>query len=423
MLGGLLGWLMGDVETIEAKPARKTPEKRKGQHREKVLSDAAVRAAKPGFHPDGNGLYLKVDPSGAKRWIQRLVVRGERRDIGLGSAKLVALKHARAAALANRTLARDGGDPLAARRQAEAVLSFEAAARKVHDLHKDTWRNPKHGQQWINTLEKHVFPHIGTKRIDAVSSADVLEVLTPIWNKNNETARRVRQRIGTVLKWAMAQGWRSDNPAETITRALPKYDRSKVQHRKALPYTQVADALKLVRESPALPTSKLAFEFLVLTATRSAETRLATWSEIDGTVWTIPGSRMKTKKPHRVPLSPACLKILEQAKAFKGDKTDLIFTGRSGDKALSDMTLSQMMKDLSIDAVPHGFRSSFRDWAGEQTSFPREVMEFALAHVIKDKSEAAYARSDLFERRRKLMDAWASYLDGSKVVKFAKVRA
>lgn len=415
MLGGMLGWLM---ETEQGRQG-----KAKGKHREKALSYVGVRAAKPGFHADGNGLYLKVDPSGAKRWIQRLMVGGKRVDIGLGSAALVDLKDAREAALENRKLARAGGDPLAARRQAEAVLSFEEASRKVHDLHKATWRNPKHGQQWINTLEKHVFPHIGSKRIDTVTSADVLAVLTPIWNKNNETARRVRQRIGTVLKWAMAQGWRSDNPAETITKALPKYDRSKVQHRKALPYTQVADALKIVRESPALPTSKLAFEFLVLTATRSAETRLATWAEIDGNVWTIPASRMKAKKPHRVPLSPACMKILEQAKLFKSDKTDLIFTGRSGDKALSDMTLSQMMKDLRIDAVPHGFRSSFRDWAGEQTSFPREVLEFALAHVIKDKSEAAYARSDLFGKRRQLMDAWASYLDGSKVVKLARVSA
>ncbi|KQM76200.1 hypothetical protein ASE70_10470 [Sphingomonas sp. Leaf22] len=199
------------------------------------------------------------------------------------------------------------------------VLSFEDAARKVHELSKPTWRNDKHGEQWLNTLTTYAFPALGSKRIDTITSADVLSALSPIWNEKPETARRVKQRIGTVFKWAMANGWRVDNPADTITKALPKHDRSNVEHRQALPYDQVGKALAAVRNSDAGMVTKLAFEFLILTATRSAETREALWSEIDleRAIWTIPGSRMKAKKPHRVPLSPRCLAILSEAKALK----------------------------------------------------------------------------------------------------------
>lgn len=384
-----------------------------GQHREKRLSAATVRTLKePGLHGDGNGLYLKVDPSGAKRWIQRLMIEGKRRDIGLGSVSLVSLAEAREKALENRKLARAGGDPLAAKKRSMDVLTFKAAAEKVHELSKPTWRNEKHGDQWINTLTTYVFPVFGSKRIDAVESADVLAALSPIWNSHPETARRVKQRMGSVFKWAMANGWRLDNPAEVIGRALPKHDRSAVKHREALPYEAVASAIKKVRASDAGAVTKLAFEFLVLTATRSGETRKATWSEfdLDKAIWTIPAARMKAKKPHRVPLPPRCMVILEDAKKLKRDEDDLVFPGTKAKKPLSDMTLSKLMKDLDIAAVPHGFRSSFKDWTSEATSHPREVAEFALAHVIKDKAEAAYARSDLFEKRRALMDDWAAYL-------------
>ncbi|TCP93746.1 integrase [Sphingomonas sp. PP-CE-1A-559] len=383
-----------------------------GRHLEKRLSAATVRAIKtPGLHGDGNGLYLKIDTSGAKRWIQRLMIEGKRRDIGLGSASLVGLAEARDKALENRKLARAGGDPLAAKKRSMEVLSFKAAAEKVHELSKPTWRNDKHGDQWINTMTTHVFPVFGSKRIDTVASADVLAALSPIWNSRPETARRVKQRVGSVFKWAMANGWRTDNPAETIGSALPKHDRSKVKHREALPYGAVKAAIASVSASEAGTATKLAFEYLVLTATRSGETREALWSEIDleSAIWTIPAARMKAKKPHRVPLPPRCLAILTEAKTLKRDD-DLVFPGTKNKKPLSDMTLSKLMKDLGIAAVPHGFRSSFRDWAGEQTSHPREVIEFALAHVIKDKAEAAYARSDLFEKRRALMDDWAAYL-------------
>lgn len=400
MLGSMLGGMSG------TKPA--------GRHQEKRLSAATVRTIKePGFYGDGNGLYLKVDASGAKRWIQRIVIHGKRRDVGLGSVALVSLAEAREKAVEQRKLAREGGDPVATKRRSSALLTFDQVAAKVHELNAPTWRNAKHGQQWSNTLATYVSPVFGSKRIDTITSADVLSALTPIWNERPETARRVKQRIGTVLKFAVAQGWRADNPADAIAKALPKHDRSKVKHREALPYDEVGGAISKVQESDAGMVTKLAFEFLVLTATRSAETREATWGEIDlaKAVWTIPANRMKAKKPHRVPLTPRCVAILGEAKGFRQAESDLVFPGTKAGKPLSDMTLSKLMKDLGIAAVPHGFRSSFRDWAGESTAHPREVIEFALAHVIKDKAEAAYARSDLFERRRALMTDWSLFVD------------
>ena len=384
-----------------------------GAHREKRLTATTVRGlTKPGMHGDGNGLYLKIDSNGARRWIQRIIINGKRRDIGLGSASLVGLVEARETALQNRKMARAGDDPLAARRLSKAILTFKEAAEKVHDLYKPTWRNEKHSKQWIETLTKYAYPSIGDKRVSIVDSADVLAVLSPIWNTHPETAKRVKQRIGMVMKWAMAQGWRSDNPADAIGQALPKHDRSKIKHREALPYDKVGDALASVRDSQAGTITKLAFEFLVLTATRSGETRLARWSEIDESkkVWTIPAVRMKAKKEHRVPLTDRSLALLKEAAAFRQPNSDLIFPGTKEDKPLSDMTLSKLLKELSIPAVPHGFRSSFRDWAGEATAHPREVIEFALSHVIKDKAEAAYARSDLFEKRRLLMKDWTDYV-------------
>jgi integrase len=390
-----------------------TGTKPKGRHQEKRLTAAQVRTiTTPGFYGDGNGLYLKVDSNGARRWIQRVVINGKRRDIGLGSAGLVTLAEARTTALENRKGARAGDDPIAAKRLSQAILTFKEAATEVHNLRKSHWRNDKHGKQWLGTLDSFAFPFIGSKRVGTITSADVLTVLTPIWTSHPETARRVKQRMGTVFKWAMAKGWRTDNPADAISQALPKHDRSKVQHRKALPYDKVGDAIRLVRDSEAGKATKLAFEFLVLTATRSGETRKARWGEFDleKKVWTIPASRMKAKKEHRVPLTDRCLAILKDAEALRSPDSDLVFPGTRADKPLSDMTLSKLVKELGIDAVPHGFRSSFRDWAGESTAHPRQVIEFALAHVIKDKAEAAYARSDLFEKRRKLMEDWSAYL-------------
>ena len=251
------------------------------RHPEKALSATFVRQArKPGRYADGQGLYLVVDPTGARRWMQRLTIRGKRCDMGLGSAVLVTLAEARETALANRRLARAGGDPLRSKRMAEAVLTFEEAARKVHELHKPTWRNAKHGAQFISTLETYAFPRLGRIRVPDVTTADVLSVLSPIWIEKPETARRVRQRIGTVMKWAIAQSWRQDNPAENIAQALPKAKKAPAP-RKALPYADVYGCIKAIRASGAGRSTKLALEFLILTACRSGEVREARWDEFD----------------------------------------------------------------------------------------------------------------------------------------------
>ncbi len=378
---------------------------------EKALTAQRVKhATEPGKYFDGNGLYLLVKPNGSRSWVQRIVIRGKRREMGLGSASLVTLAEAREAALQNRRIARAGGDPIQARQEALAVLTFEEAARKVYEMHLPTWRNAKHASQFINTLETYAFPKIGAVKVGEVNTNDVLRVLTPIWTAKPETARRVRQRIGMVMKWAVAKGWRQDNPAEAISQALPKHERRKA-HRKALPYADVPAFISTVYASKAGLVTKLAMEFLILTAARSGEVRGAVWSEIDlqAAIWTIPASRMKAKREHRVPLSPRAVEILNAAREMS-DGSDLVFAGARKGRPLSDMTLSKLTKELGFDVDVHGFRTSFRMWAQEQTDAPREVAEAALAHTIRNQAEAAYARSDLFEKRRGLMAAWASVL-------------
>lgn len=378
---------------------------------EKALTAQAVKSAKPGKHFDGNGLYLRVEPNGSRFWVQRIMIRGKRCEIGLGSASLVTLAEARGKAQDNRKLACEGGDPLQIKRDAQAVLTFEEAARKVHALHLPTWRNEKHGKDFITSLEVYAFPKLAKLGVQDVSSADVLAVLMPIWTEKAETARRVRQRIGTVMKWAIAQGWRQDNPAQNINQALPKVGKRQA-HRKALPYTEVTGCIEAVLASGAGQATKLALEFLVLTASRSGEVREARWEEVDlaTRVWQIPGERMKMKRPHRVPLSPRAVAILADAKAI-ADGAGFIFPGTKHGRPLSDMTLSKLVKELGFPADVHGFRTSFRTWAQERTTFPREVAEAALAHAIGGAVEQAYARSDVFEKRRRLMEAWAQFLE------------
>lgn len=382
-----------------------------GRHREKVLTAAAVRNLGPGFHADGGNLYLKVDPSGARRWIVRLNVQGKRRDIGLGATALVSLTEAREGALQYRKAARAGDDPLAAKRLLQSIPTFEEAAREVHAHNEGGWRNDKHKKQWLSSMERHAFPSLGSKRIDKIVSADVTRALDGVWLSHPETGRRIKQRIGKVMLWAKARGHRTDNPADAVQEGLAKHDRSTVKRMKALPHGEVSNAIATVAASKASDATKLAFELLVHTACRSGEVRGARWSEIDfaNSVWTIPAERMKKKKLHRVPLTDQAAAVLERAKALRLDDVDLIFPSATG-KTLSDMTLSKLMKEQGIDAVPHGFRSSFRDWAGEATHHAREIIEFALAHVISDKAEAAYARSDLFEKRKVLMADWSDFI-------------
>jgi integrase len=382
---------------------------------EKSLSAALVRTVqKPGKYHDGggSGLYLRVAENGARQWVQRLVIGGRRRELGLGAPPAVSLAEARELALENKRIVRAGGDPLQSKRQARGIMTFEEAARTVHTMHSAAWRNPKHAAQFISTLETYAFPRMGSRKVSEITSADVLAVLQPIWLEKAETARRVRQRIGTVMKYAIAQGWRSDNPAENIGKALPRHNVEK-QNRKALPYTEVSGCVAAVNASRAALSTKLALEFLILTACRSGEVRGARWEEVDiveprTATWSIPGSRTKTGKPHRVPLSPRAVAILREAEALK-DGSGLVFPSPRG-KVLSDMTLSKLVKELGFDADVHGFRTSFRMWAQEQTNYPWEVAEAALAHVVKNKAAAAYARSDLFDRRRQMMEDWAAML-------------
>ncbi|MYE94387.1 MAG: tyrosine-type recombinase/integrase [Gemmatimonadetes bacterium] len=380
-----------------------------GKHGRK-LTAAFVRSVRdPGLYWDEHGLVLRVKPSGYKQWIQRLFIHGKRRELGLGPLRLVTLAEARDAALANRKVARAGGDPRTKRRS--SVPTFEQAATKVFAMHRANWTE-RHAGQWIATLRTYAYPGIGGKRVDRIRSADVMGVLMPIWNDKYQTAKRVRQRISTVMRWAIAQGYRVDNPAgDDIVAALPRPPRIQ-KHYKALPYDQVAGAGAAVRRSDARLSAKLGIEFLVLTAGRSGEVRGARWEEIDtqGGEWTIPAERMKSRREHRVPLSARAVEVLDEAKAH-ARRSEWVFPSARG-LTLTSMDFSGLLKSLGIGAVPHGFRSSFRDWAAERTDAPHAVMEAALAHAIRDKAEAAYARSDPFERRRVLMEQWAEYLAG-----------
>ena len=364
-----------------------------------------------GRYCDGQGLYLDVRPTGSRGWIQRLTIRGRRTELGLGGFPLVSLKEAREKAFANRKLAHEGRDPRAEKRRAESMPTFADASRTVWKQLRPGWRSPLHARLWLGSLERHVFPHIGKMPIAEVTSADVIGILAPIWHQKAPTARKLRQRIRAVLEWAVAMDLRPDNPCDRIGPVLGAQGNA-VRHMRALPHSEVASALRTVRASKARPVTKLAFEYLVLTATRSGEVRGAVWTEIDRDegVWTIPAGRTKGNREHRVPLSRSALEILKEAKVL-GRGNRLVFP-RVGGKPIGNTAMSELLRGLRIAAVPHGFRSSFRDWAAEETDHPREVAEAALAHKVRNPIEAAYRRTDLFERRRRLMDDWASYLAG-----------
>ena len=376
----------------------------------------------PGRHGDGDGLYLNVAPSGSKSWVQRIVIAGRRRDIGLGSFPTVSLAQARGMAISNRAAVADGRNPLAEKREAKAaaqqgapsVPTFAQAALQVIELRRPTWSNPKHAAQWTATLRTYAFPVLGDMAVDSITAADALAVLEPIWTAKSETASRVRQRMETVLDWAVSHGYRLDNPAgRSLLKVLPAVKRLK-QHHPSLPYEQVPAALDLVRPSNASLRTKLAFEFLVLTAARSGEVRQAEWCEVDWTKqsWDIPALRMKARRSHRVPLSTRSVAVLQAAWEISGPD-GLIFPAGPGDRTVSDMTFTALLRRLDIPAVPHGFRSSFRNWVEECTETPWSVAESALAHNIGNATQAAYMTSDLFEQRRELMERWARFVAGN----------
>ena len=385
--------------------------KNQGRHPHKALSTVRVNTiAVAGRYADGNGLYLIVDPSGAKRWMLRTVVHGRRRDIGLGGLRLVTLAQARDKAAEYRKLARDGGNPLDTRRKlSESVPTFSTAANQAYEQYRGAWRNEKHAAQWLNTLSTYVFPVIGEARVDQIDTPEILKVLSPIWLTKPETARRIRQRIGTVLDWAKAAGYRAgENPAAGVSKGLPKQP-DRTRHFEALPYSQVPTFIIELRKANVSEITRIAFEFLILTATRTNETLKARWDEFDldqGT-WTIPRERMKAGRSHRVPLSPRCIEILKQAKVI-GCGSEFVFPGRAA-QPLSNMVFLMIIRRMKKSCTAHGFRSAFRDWAAECTNYPREVCEMALAHTIKNKAEAAYRRGDLFEKRQSLMRDWDGY--------------
>ena len=382
-----------------------------------ALTAAKVKAlTKPGMHHDGRGLYLRVAPGGSKGWMLRATIDGRRRDLGLGGYPSVSLAKARQFADAHRLAVAEGRDPLAEKRRAK-MPTFAEAAAKVHEANLPRWKNGKHTAQRLSTLERYAFPTIGMMPLDRITRRDVLAVLTPIWSAKPETARRVRQRIRTVLKWGQAHGYVEHNAAgDGIDGALPPMPRVKA-HFRALPYAEIPAALETIDGSSAGLAAKLCMRFVILTATRSGEARGATWHEIDmdAREWRISANRMKAGAEHRVPLSDAALAVLHEAAPLRGDDDLIFLSARKRGSALSDMTLTKVLRDcgLADRATVHGFRSAFRDWAAERTNAPHAVMERALAHAVADAVEAAYARSDLLERRRALMEEWARFVTGT----------
>ena len=356
-------------------------------------------------------------PSGAKKWLQRYTFQGRRREIGLGSAKIVSVATARKNAHQNLVLVSEGVDPIEDKKQYNTIPKFELAARQVYEVNRPTWRNAKHAAQFITTLETYAFPVIGSMSVKEINSSHILRILSPIWVTKAETAKRVRQRLSTVFKYCVAQQWRTDDPADiAIVKALP-YLKKKVQHRKSISYNDVSDFIETVSKSSAGLSTKLGLEFLILTATRSGEVRNARWNEINGSLWIIPEGRMKAGIEHRVPLSNRCMEILEEAQNINQGSV-YIFEGMKPDKPLSENTFNKLMKELGLEVHAHGFRTSFRTWTQEKTHYPNEVAEAALAHSLKDSAEAAYARSDLLEKRAEMMEAWAQFIsaDASDIV-------
>ena len=381
-----------------------------------ALSATRAKALKdPGRYADGGGLHLYISKAGRKSWVQRITIDRRRRDIGLGAFPSVGLAQAREKAADNRAAVAEGRDPVA-EKHSPAMPTFREAARAVHAANKPRWRNDRHSASWLQTLERHAMPVIGNTPLDRIDRGAVLRVLTPIWTTRPETARRVRQRMRTVFRWGMAHGFMESNPAgEAIDGALAPMPKVKA-HLRTLPYPDVSAALETVAASAASMAAKLCFRFLVLTVARSGEARGATWDEVDlqGQEWRIPSQRMKAGMEHRVPLSRPALDLLREASALR-DESGLVFPSplKLG-SPLSDMTLTKVLRSVGLAerATVHGFRSSFKNWTLEQTDTPWAVSEAALAHFLGNATEQAYARSDLFDRRRALMQLWADYLTG-----------
>jgi integrase len=395
---------------------------------QQLTAMTVTRLHKPGLYPDGAGLYLRVNRTGSKSWALRFTLNGKPREMGLGGLTSVGLADARKKAADARLLLSDGHDPVT-RRQADrkkraddekiAVgrsMTFDKCAEAYIASYEPSWKNEKHRQQWRNTLATYVSPEFGAIPVQDVDIDLVMKVIEPIWSVKTETARRVRGRIEVILDWARVRGYRSgENPARwrgQIDHLLPARSKVRtVKHHAALPYTEIGAFMQDLRKLEG--ASAAAFEFLILTGGRTGEVIGARWFEINlkDQIWIVPAARMKSRREHRVPLSSAAIALLKRMKPSNGD---YVFPGRAPDAPLSNMSLLMTLGRMNRgDITAHGFRSTFRDWAAECTNFPSEVVEMALAHVIEDKTEAAYRRGDLFDKRRQLMDAWAGYCGNS----------
>lgn len=396
-----------------------------GVRADRLTAMAVAKAKEPGLYPDGRGLYLQITPRGALSWIFRYRYGDKRRDMGLGPLKLVTLAGARAKADDARRLLKERVDPLEARKMGRAeqvratkaaeaeAMTFEAAATACIEDMRSGWRNEKHADQWMATLKLYAFPVIGNVAVANVDSAQVLRIVRPIWTKKTETASRVRGRIETVLDWAKANGYRGgENPARWrggIGESLPKRSKVKqVRHFPALPYAQMGTFMQALQKEGG--TSPRALELLILTAARTGEIINAIGEEFDlsAKVWVIPGERTKQGREHRVALSDAAVKLLKTLRPQNGKF--LFPTSANRNEPLSDNAMLVLLERMERGHITvHGFRSTFRDWAAEQTNFPGEVCEMALGHAVGDDTEQAYRRTDLLEKRRLLMEAWAKY--------------
>jgi integrase len=375
------------------------------------LSAVQVRNLKePGRYSDGEGLILQLYGPGRGSWLLRIQSKGRRHDIGLGSLNEIGLAEAREAARHLRKEAKSGVNIIVERKkEREEVPTFKTAAELVHDEHKAGWKNGKHQQQWMNTLESYAFPKIGKMLVSDVEGPAIRDVLAPIWLTKPETARRVRQRIGAVLDWAYAKGYRaSEAPIRSIAKGLPRQPKKR-GHFEAMPYEEVPDFIAELRSRVSI--GRLALEFLIMTAARSGEVRGCSWSEFDlkKGLWTIPAERMKAGKTHVVPLSASALDALARVRLFRSSASDFVFQGQNPKKTISDMTLLKIMRDRDSGVTIHGFRSSFRDWAAENSDMPGEVAEAALAHTVPNRVEAAYRRTNYLEKRKVLMTQWSDF--------------
>ena len=388
----------------------------------RLSAKEAERLKSPGRHADGGGLYLSIDDAGRRRWVFMYTRRDRRVELGLGGGRDMPLAVARSEAAVLRTALANGDDPKATRAR-NHVPAFGDSADAYVKAMEPSWRNAKHAAQWRMTLEKYCQP-IRSMRVDEITADDVLKILEPLWKRIPETAKRLRGRIENVLDAAKAKGQRSgENPARWrghLDQLLPKHQKLTRGHHTALSYDEVPAFMEELCSRPA--TAARALELAILTACRTSEVLGANWNEIDleRKVWSIPASRMKAAREHRVPLSPRCIEIIEEMRT-KGTE-GYVFPGPKRNKPLSTMAMAMLLRRMKAEITVHGFRSTFRDWASETTGFPHEVCEMALAHVIANKAEAAYRRGDLFEKRRKLMAAWASYCARHKAAKIIPLR-